>query len=58
VRLAERYPFRVLPAPLVRRSVHGERIDSNLAAQLEGREQFLQKIQPHLAELGLSTADL
>jgi glycosyltransferase involved in cell wall biosynthesis len=54
VRLAERNPFHVLPEPLVRRSVHGERIDSNLTAQLRGREQFLQKIQPHLAQQGWS----
>lgn len=52
IRLAGRYPYVAVCEPLVKLHVeHGERIDSNLAAQIEGRLCLLAKIQPQLAQL-------
>jgi len=51
IRMAERCPFYAAAEPLVIRHVYGQRIDSDLAAQMQGRLQLLAKIEPHLVTL-------
>ena len=52
IRLALAYPYIAIADPLVKRHVqHGERIDSNLPAQIQGRLRLLEKIRPHLASI-------
>ena len=48
IRLAERSPFDAVQEPLVKRYVHGARIDSDLPAQAQGRLRLLEKIRPQL----------
>ena len=51
IRLAGKRPFSVVPAPLVRRHVYGDRIDTDLAAQAQGRLSLLEKIRPQLSSV-------
>jgi glycosyltransferase involved in cell wall biosynthesis len=50
--LAAKRPFVALPDPLVKHYAHPERIDTNLAAQIQGRLRLLGKITPQLQQLG------
>lgn len=48
IRLAMQCRYVAIPEPLVEHYVHGERIDTNLAAQVQGRLRLLDKLNPHL----------